>query len=256
MRKCSPLPNDRKELTRVHTARQAKLAAEQPAGRVGRLLGIPLASATPQADQLKAHRASITLYLTNALAIVGHAQQAQQEARVQRQMERTGGGLGGLGSFGADAIGVKRGQAHLSDRKAGKSVAPDAIPALYTPAPLPPGEDDEPSIDDLLSAEQVQQFEKEASSLLRATQDQLAALRTAEASLLEIGALQSELAHHLTAQAELTDQLWEDAVTVTSRVQEGNKQLVRARERNRESRIFLLVFLVGASFTLLFLDRY
>ena len=45
---------------------------------------------------------------------------------------------------------------------------------------------------------QVQMFEQEASAMLRATQDQLAALRTAEASLLEIGALQSELAHHLT----------------------------------------------------------
>jgi syntaxin 18 len=236
------------------------LAAEQPAGRVGRLLGIPLVTSTPASDQLKAHRASIVLYLTNALAAVGHAQQAQQEARVARHMERTGGGaggLGGLGSLGADAIGAARGEVHLSERKAGKQ---PEVPALYVPSPLPAGadddDDDEPAIDDLLSPEQVQQFEAEASSLLRATQDQLAALRTAETSLLEIGALQSELAHHLTQQAELTDQLWEDATTVTSRVDEGNKQLKRARERNRESRLYLLVFLVGASLTLLFLDRY
>lgn len=38
---------------------------------------------------------------------------------------------------------------------------------------------------------------------------------------------------------------------VSTKVDDANKQLGKARDRNRESRIWLLVFLIGASLTLL-----
>lgn len=107
-----------------------------------------------------------------------------------------------------------------------------------------------------LSPLQIQQFEAEESALLKSTQIDLVSLKLAESSLLEISSLQSQLAIHLAQQSELTDQLWEDAVGVTGKVEEGNVQLRKARERNRESRVWLLIFLIMASITLLFLDYY
>lgn len=49
----------------------------------------------------------------------------------------------------------------------------------------------------------------------------------------------------------MTSKLWEDSLYVSGKVSDANKQLEKAKERNRESRVWLLVFLLGASFTLL-----
>jgi len=74
--------------------------------------------------------------------------------------------------------------------------------------------------------------------------------------LMEINALQMELVTHLTQQTQLTDQLYEDAIATTSTVERGNVQLREAKRRAKDSRLFILVFLVGASFSLLFLHYY
>lgn len=146
-------------------------------------------------------------------------------------------------------------QARLGKMLEGKGKGKEVgqVPDLFRPAPLPSGEE---SIDSILTPEQVQQFEQEASALLKSTQSDLQSLKAAESSLLEISALQSQLAIHLTQQSELTDKLWEEAVGVTGKVEDGNVQLKKARERNREGRVWLLIFLVGASASLLFLDYY
>ena len=228
-----------------------------------------------KAEQVTAHRASITLYLNRLLAEVGKAQQAQQEARVSRQLDRSAAhsGLGSLvgqsGGVGMNDLGARLAGTRSEDRRLGKSppLQPTSIFAADSTFIIPStlqvtdqdNDDDNEDyvpIDELLTPAQVQMFEAEASSLLRTTEDQLASIKHAEASLLEISALQSELVTHLTQQAEVTDQLYEDAITVSGRVEEGNRQLRKARERNRESRLFLLVFLIGASLTLLFLDYY
>lgn len=120
--------------------------------------------------------------------------------------------------------------------------------------PVPSADEDD--IDSILTPQQLQQFEEEQSALLKQHQTTLSSIKTAETSLLEISALQSELVVHLTQQSEITSKLWEDSLYVSGRVEEGNKQLVKARERNKEGRLWLLVFLIGASLTLLFLDSY
>ena len=68
--------------------------------------------------------------------------------------------------------------------------------------------------------------------------------------------LQMELVNHLTRQTELTDQLYEDAIATTSTVEKGNSQLKEAKRRAKDSRLFILVFLIGASLSLLFLHYY
>lgn len=159
---------------------------------------------------------------------------------------------------------MSRNTAHISmvERESSKSankLDPNGtVPSMFVPAPIlkavPNGtdyEDDEPPIDTVLSQEQIQQFESESSALLQEANSQLASIEKAQTSLLEISNLQSELAVHLTQQMEITDKLWEDSVLVSGRVEEGNKQLKQARDRNREGRLWLLVFLIGASFSLL-----
>lgn len=200
-------------------------------------------------DQLHAHRQQVVLYLSRRLADVGHIQQEQQELRVARQLEKQNS---------------SRNTAHISmvEKETSKSAsrldANGSVPSMFVPAPMSKVvagstdyDDDEPPIDSVLSQEQIQQFESESSALLQEANSQLAAIEKAQTSLLEISNLQSELAVHLTQQAEITDQLWEDAVLVSGRVEEGNKQLRQARDRNREGRLWLLVFLIGASFSLL-----
>jgi len=87
-------------------------------------------------------------------------------------------------------------------------------------------------------------------------QNTLQAVRQAESRLLDISALQMELVSHLTRQTELTDQLYEDAIATTSMVEKGNVQLREARRRSKDGRLFVLVFLIGASISLLFLHYY
>lgn len=220
---------------------------------ISRFLGIPALPSNQQAqseEQLHAHRQQVILYLSRRLADVGRIQQEQQELRVARQLEKQN---------------MSRNAAHVSmvereSAKSSKNHASDgAVPSMFIPAPISKGvangtdyeEDDEPPIDALLSKEQIQQFESESSALLQEANSQLASIEKAQTSLLEISNLQSELAVHLTQQMEITDKLWEDSVLVSGRVEEGNKQLRQARDRNREGRIWLLVFLIGASFSLL-----
>lgn len=221
------------------------------ANNISRFLGIPSLGSNQQAqaeEQLHAHRQQVILYLSRKLADAGRIQQEQQELRVARQLEKQN---------------MSRTTAHMSivERESTKSAnkldPKGTVPSMFIPAPVSKAvantdyEDDEPPIETVLSQEQIQQFESESSALLQEANSQLASIEKAQTSLLEISKLQSELAVHLTQQMEITDKLWEDSVLVSGRVEEGNKQLRQARDRNREGRLWLLIFLIGASFSLL-----
>ena len=115
-------------------------------------------------------------------------------------------------------------------------------------------EDDEDELE--LSASQIMQFETENATLLQNVQDTLQSVQQAESRLLEISALQAELVAHLTKQTEQTEQLYEDAIATAATVEKGNAQLKEARRRARDSRKWILLFLIGASLSLLFLHYY
>jgi len=115
-------------------------------------------------------------------------------------------------------------------------------------------DDDEDDVE--LSASQIQQFETENAQILRSAEDTLAAVQQAEARLLEISALQAELVAQLTRQTEISDKLYEDAIATSEMVDKGNVQLREARRRARDSRKWLLLFIIGASLSLLFLHYY
>lgn len=78
----------------------------------------------------------------------------------------------------------------------------------------------------------------------------------AEKALLEISNLQTVLSNHLAVQTQQTDRLYAEAIATTDRVQEGNLMLHQARQRASDTRKWILIFLIIASFILLFLDWY
>ena len=64
------------------------------------------------------------------------------------------------------------------------------------------------------------------------------------------------VASALAIQTQQTDRLYAEATATTDRVQEGNLMLVKARERASDTRKWILVFLILASFILFFLNLY
>ncbi|SGY35660.1 BQ5605_C002g01788 [Microbotryum silenes-dioicae] len=276
------------QLEKVRASHQAKA---NPNGGLVRMLGLTdmtaSSSRTATLESVKSHRAYIILYLNTLLARVSEQQRSQQETRVARQLAKsqTLGGLGGGGALGMDEYGVKlahqaQGEYNTRIKGKGKKLGINepgpgsrgghtaGVPSIYRPAPMPLSAsqsagamlgiaaDSTDPLSTMLTEDQIQQFEREESALLQATQTDLASLKHAESSLLEISALQTQLATHLSAQSELTDKLYDDAMVVTGKIDDGNVQLKKAKERNRESRVWLLVFLLMASGTLLFLDYY
>ncbi|KAA1477667.1 hypothetical protein DENSPDRAFT_829057 [Dentipellis sp. KUC8613] len=227
-------------------------------------------------DFVAAHNAGVTWYLTRRLAEASQAQKDMQEERVRRQTERErtlGSGAAqevalmelqrGMGSASASAgegagtgAGGWLGGASSSLANSLASTLGARTQGL-PPEELELSEDEDDGYEDVeLSASQIQQFESENAQILRAAEDTLAAVQQAEARLLEISALQVELVAQLTRQTELTDQLYEDALATTEFVEKGNVQLREARRRARDGRMWILLFLIGATLSLLFLHYY
>ncbi|KAK4687694.1 syntaxin 18, partial [Tremellales sp. Uapishka_1] len=179
---------------------------------------------------LTAHRAAILWTLNSLLTTLVSHQAHLQEERAKRRLERSN-------NLGA---GAAREAAKLS---------------LYQP--LLRGdtlEEDDPSL--ALSPDQLLQFESENSALLQHMESTLSSVLSAEKSLLEISTLQSELVKNLLQQTEMTDRLYDEAVGSVGEMKKANQQLKKAKERGGEARLFLLVFLIGASLALLFVDWY
>ena len=155
--------------------------------------------------------------------------------------------LGDAASNIASTIGLPSPSMSSQSPRAESSLPPQALNDDF----------DEDDDDDLgLSASQIQQFETENANILRSVQDTLASVQQAESRLMDISALQSELVAHLTKQTEITDQLYEDAVSTTASMEKGNVQLKEAKRRAKDGRLYILVFLIGASLALLFLHYY
>ncbi|KAG7449264.1 uncharacterized protein BT62DRAFT_964309 [Guyanagaster necrorhizus] len=219
-------------------------------------------------DFIAAHHSSITWYLNRRLAEASQSQKVMQEERVKRELERSrtlgsGAAKAALGIGNSDfsgAGGSSGGGSWLGGASSSIIAATigtatprsDTTPSSVDSA-LPMDDDD----DDIeLSASQILQFEMENANILRGVQDTLESVQQAESRLMDISALQMELVSHLTQQTELTDQLYEDAIATTGMVEKGNDQLREARRRAKDGRIFILLFLIGASLSLLFLHYY
>jgi syntaxin 18 len=206
---------------------------------------------TTDADARALHRSNIAWYLSRRLTETGAAQKEMQEERVRRQVERATT----LGST-MSAPPIPTTTLSATSSRWGASSWGRVSQPQPTPVP-PPEESDDDDYEDLeLSASQILQFEQENAALLRSVEDTLASVKVAESRLLDISALQTELVAHLTRQTEVIDQLYDEAIGSQGDVKRANVQLKKARENQADSRIFLIVFLLGASSALLFIHWY
>ncbi|KAI0750900.1 snare protein syntaxin 18/UFE1 [Daedaleopsis nitida] len=252
--------------------------------------------AAAASDFVAAHHASITWYLSRRLTEASQLLRDMQEERMKRQLERTrtlgsgaareaaflGGSMHSAGLAGSNltppspaessASGSWLGGASNLASSFAASIGSSSAAATFEPShsasTIKPGmmggagsvrdewlsETDEEELE--LSASQIQRFEEENANILQNVQDTLASVQQAETRLMEISALQMELVAHLTKQTEQTEQLYEDAIATAATVEKGNEQLKEARRRARDGRKWILMFLVGASLSLLFLHYY
>ncbi|TYJ57661.1 hypothetical protein B9479_001514 [Cryptococcus floricola] len=252
-------------LERAERARKTKVNSSLPASSLFQLLpslALPSSPSTSSEPIISAHHASIIWTLNDTMAKLTGTLSDMQTERVKRREER-GRTLGNGASAEAERLGRAR--------KAGEGRSiPDGVVVDVHDAALSPtmGSDPHlhsglgiidpsaPPIESQLSQAQMQEFESENNALLEHMSSTLSSVLSAESSLLEISQLQSELVRHLAQQTEVVEQLYEDAVGSVAEVRKANDQLVKARERGKEGRLFLLVFILGASFSLLFLDWY
>ncbi|KAH9440872.1 hypothetical protein Pst134EA_028812 [Puccinia striiformis f. sp. tritici] len=234
-------------LESAEKSRKAQQDNEQ-SNPLSRFLGISLSSQSIAKEQFDSHRASILWFLNQRLTDLGKTIKDQQETRAKKKMEKVmKSGLAGLMNAPGTSMGVHSVQ---PSEKGG-------VPDIYRPKfdqTLDRELMDEPAIEKVLTSAQIQQFERESSEVLKATQNTLKSIKQTESSLLEISNLQTELVYHLTQQNELIDQLWDDSIISSGKIKQGNQQLLTASESNKESRMWLLVFLLGSSFALLFVD--
>jgi syntaxin 18 len=171
---------------------------------------------------IKAHRSSVLWTLNDRLAKTSASLTDLQEERSRRREERNKS-LGGQAAKETSWFeGITSGLTGQNGNEMSKPIIPS----------------DEPSIESQLSPVQLQALESENSALLENMESTLSSVLSAERSLLEISSLQTELVKNLVQQTEITDRLYEEAVG------------------SEEGRMFLLIFLLGASLALLFLDWY
>ncbi|OCF35576.1 syntaxin 18 [Kwoniella heveanensis CBS 569] len=229
---------------------------------------------------ITAHRASVLWYLNTYLSKLTSTLSDLQEERYKRREER-GRSLGAGASLELASIGAKK---DISGglQSGGRRIPDGMIVDVHDPAfSLHGGSATDPHlgakgsaavngsgtgigiidasagpVEAQLTPAQIQQFESENNVLLDQMSSTLSSVLSAESSLLEISQLQSELIQHLSSQNEMIDQLYEDAIGSLGSLGDANEQLKKARERGKESRLFLIVFLLGASLGLLFLDWY
>ncbi|KAJ9113618.1 hypothetical protein QFC22_005926 [Naganishia vaughanmartiniae] len=213
---------------------------------------------TPQqrSSIMAAHHGAVVWFLNAQLLKISEAQREMQEERAKIRDER-GKSLGALvakevvGANGDTGWGrgtVGNGPINLTipykPPTKDSATAPDADDPLAT----------ESNLD--LSPSQIQQFSSENTQLLESMQSTLDTVLHAERSLMEISQLQTTLISHLASQTETIERLYDDANDAIASVDQANTQLKEAKRSGRDARFFLLVFLIGASLALLFLDWY
>ncbi|KAJ1953020.1 hypothetical protein IWQ62_006090 [Dispira parvispora] len=148
-------------------------------------------------------------------------------------------------------------------KRTSATMTPDLIDAIWESSPVDSSgklEGSGPGLPDSSSGDNAQQYhhqmelQEENRALLQEFEDTLTQVRQTEQALLEISALQSALSTHLAVQTQETERLHAEAIATTERVQQGNEQLLQARQRNADTRKWILFFLIMASLILLFLD--
>jgi hypothetical protein len=187
----------------------------------------------------KDFRDGVLWYLSMKLKVAMEAQSGMIEKRVEREGERGMSRLADVrnkdvrrrSSVGGDKSMVERGHEANGDIYGNVDLrGRDSYdPALDTSSQVQMQPD--------LPPDQLQLFESENAAIFAHFNSQLAAITTAEKSLLEISSLQQTLLSHLTVQGEQIGSLVENAEQTGEDLKRGNKELKRAGERGSTAKM-------------------
>ncbi|CAG8440751.1 16004_t:CDS:2 [Acaulospora morrowiae] len=198
-------------------------------------------------DVLAAIRSSVIWYLNKRLTEVSKIQKDQQEARIIREIEKRESTLYKTPTVKLHTQTQKSPLQTLMTEENEASVKNEGIISNV---------DEEDDVEQHLSVEQKMMLEMENETMMKELATTLEQINQAEKALTEISNLQTVLSNHLAMQTQQTDRLYAEAIATTARVQEGNTMLIKARQRASDTRKWILIFLIVASFVLLFLDWY
>ena len=190
-------------------------------------------------------RESVLWYLGHELAMAAESQREMVEKRCDREREKEKSVLYKL-------VGGQIPRRVPGDEMNGSLITPH-VDGFYDSALSDPQDQDQnqSSMFNELTPQQLQLFEQENSSLLRHYNDTLSKVTAAEKSLLEISSLQQSLVGHLSTQGEMIEQLVQDAQGTDENVRRGNKELKKASERSSTAKgvfwitVGICTFLVG-----------
>lgn len=247
IRRCMDRIKELEHAEKVRKEKEVTASTKGIAGFLGSLL-IPSES-TLARDTLALHRSSMIWLLNKRLAQVSELQKSQQEIRLQRELEKSENQLYRSSEMAFSAQSLMDEEKDEEDNKGQYSSNNNNNGLVQEEMPMD-------AFQEQLSQEQLQVLERENSTMIEELNNTLNQVRNAETALLEISTLQNQLTEHLAAQTVQTDQLYADSIATTERIEQGNLQLIKTKERNRGTRNFTLIFLLFASFILLFLDWY
>ncbi|KAG2178244.1 hypothetical protein INT43_003497 [Umbelopsis isabellina] len=268
IRRCMDRVKDLEEAERIRQENVRSKNAKQFSRFLSNILATP--ETVNSEDMLAVHRSGVIWLLNKRLMEVSQIQKNQQETRLMRAVEKSENQLH-LSSLPPSQMMMQQNQKSTKstlsrnddlDVESKFQQLFDNKPTFPKPAAEPIDDSSDSFADtgnafeEQLSQDQIQMLERENASMLTEMENTLNQVRDAEKALLEISTLQSQLSSQLAVQTVQTDQLYADAIEATDRVEKGNEQLVRARERNKNTRKMTLAFLIIASFVLLFLDWY
>ncbi|KAJ2005679.1 hypothetical protein GGI04_002148 [Coemansia thaxteri] len=182
-----------------------------------------------QRDTLAAHQSSVVWWLNSTLQRANKVHAEMQELYLRQKLERQRGAL-----------------------SLARAPLPKTSNSGRVSAERESSEQDE--ILRHLSKQELQQLQIENDSMVQEFESALNQIRDTQRSVMEISALQSQLATEMDAQMQQTERLYNEAVGSLDAVGQGNDYLVSARKNQSTARKWVMIILLVLSLVLLFLD--
>ncbi len=100
------------------------------------------------------------------------------------------------------------------------------------------------------------QLQEENSTLLNELQQMNDSVEQVQQTLVEISSLNQVFSSQIQEQSEQLELLYEEAMQVSMNFEKGNKELTKAKEYNKQGGRIIIIIILLATFSLLFLDWY
>lgn len=224
--------------------------------KLARWMGLQEGAGTEQGGERRAHEVAVRQILQARLRGVTQAAGEMQMEWVEREARRKALVLPPAASSSSTTIDPSTSSPSSSGIVRPIVRAVSVKPRKTAQEDAEEEEEEEDALGGMLTQEQMQVFEEENQALLASYTSDLKQLKSTQSALLSISEMQDQLLGMLGAQAEQVERIAEDAMESVADFAGGNEQLRKARDGQRSGRLWILLLLWGATFTLLFLHLY